>query len=310
MRKKTNNTRKGLQTAVAVCAAILAIAVGTVIALEVSRGKDPADPPTLSTEDLGLQETGAPGVTAPEQTTPTAETVPTEQTDCTQPRPTETTAPQATAPGQPEQQEPEPTTGRVPQQSQQLTLPYAIADQGLTLERAAPYSGPYLEDGSDEHISNVGMILVRNTTEKTVEYAQITLTYAGGSVSFYVSSLPAGKAAIVQAQDRKAIPSGALLSCSAVSAMGEGMDRMEDRVLITENDDGSLRIENLTQEDMPTLRIFYKHYMEDEDLYVGGITYTVKLDGLPAGETVIVRPSHYVAGACRILRVSVYNEAG
>jgi hypothetical protein len=49
--------------------------------------------------------------------------------------------------------------------------------------------------------------------------------------------------------------------------------------------------------------------MNDVDVFVGGITYTAKLEDLDAGESMQIQPSHYLAGMSRIVMVKTYDTA-
>ena len=82
-----------------------------------------------------------------------------------------------------------------------------------------------------------------------------------------------------------------------------------DQVKVEETENGSLLVTNLTDEEIPCVRIFYKFYMEEEEAYVGGITYTAKLTGLSAGGSQTVSPSHYAAGSSRVMMVRTYDSA-
>ena len=76
---------------------------------------------------------------------------------------------------------------------------------------------------------------------------------------------------------------------------------------------GSLRklalfIKNLTNKEIPTVRVFYKYYMKDERIFVGGISFTVRLTRLGAGETITIQPSHFTSSTSRVVMVSTYNS--
>lgn len=49
--------------------------------------------------------------------------------------------------------------------------------------------------------------------------------------------------------------------------------------------------------------------MEDENTYVGGITYTAKITNLQAGDSQIIQPSHYLKDSSRIMMVRTYDTA-
>ena len=98
-----------------------------------------------------------------------------------------------------------------------------------------------------------------------------------------------------------------LTGCTADVAELEAMEMSEDQVRVTDNGDNSLTVTNLTQEPIVCVRVFYKYYMEDLDVYVGGIAYTAKVTDLQPGEEVQIIPSHYAAGSSRIVMVRTYD---
>lgn len=56
---------------------------------------------------------------------------------------------------------------------------------------------------------------------------------------------------------------------------------------------------NLTGEEIPCIRVFYRFYIASDDVYIGGITYTSKILSLAAGETTTITPSRYAKGYLR-----------
>lgn len=128
-------------------------------------------------------------------------------------------------------------------------------------------------------------------------------------MEFDASDIPAGATIVVQEKNKTAYQSGTYADCSAVVAeMGE-FEMSADQVKVEETENGSLLVTNLTDEEIPCVRIFYKFYMEEEEAYVGGITYTAKLTGLSAGGSQTVSPSHYAAGSSRVMMVRTYDSA-
>ena len=188
-----------------------------------------------------------------------------------------------------------------------VAFPYKIKGTSLVVKSVSSYDGIYLEDGSDGEIEGVAALLIQNTGKTDVEYADITINRSDQSWTFEVSDLPAGELAVVQEKNKALYQEGTYIGCSAVAAEQEGLEMSEDEIKVEETDDGSLKITNLTDREIPCVRIFYKFYMEEENTYVGGITYTSKLNGLPAGGSRVVRPSHYSAGNSRIVMIRTYD---
>lgn len=193
------------------------------------------------------------------------------------------------------------------QQGNSITFPSRIEGTTLTVKNISSYDGIYLEDGSDSEISGVAAMLVENAGKSDVEYADITVRRGDQTWTFVVSDLPAGEMAVVQEKNKAAYQEGIYTSCTATTAEQDELGMSSDKVKVEDAGEGALQVTNLTEEEIPCVRIFYKFYMEEENAYVGGITYTAKLTRLPAGGTKTVKPSHYSTGNSKIVMVRTYD---
>ena len=188
-----------------------------------------------------------------------------------------------------------------------IPFPYRIREYDLVIEKLAPYSGMFLEDGTNREVENVAMLLVYNDAVLPITYTKITIVYGQETLEFDVSALPAGEALVVQEKNGKAIPAGDMVSAEATVVRQVDMQMSEEQVKVTDNGDNTLTIENLTEQNIPTVRIFYKYYMEQEGLFIGGIAFTVRITDLQAGAKVTVQPSHYTSQSCRVVMVLTYD---
>lgn len=201
------------------------------------------------------------------------------------------------------------TEGENNQNEDVISCPYAVSGTTLTIQKIGGYSGVFIEDGSDEDISDVTALLLENTGDINVEYVSLTLNRDGETLEFEASDIPAGASVVVQEKNKAAYQDGTYSDCDAMSAELDTFEMSEDQVKVEETEDGSLKVTNLTSEEIPCIRIFYKFYMEDENAYIGGITYTAKLTEVAAGSSQTVRPSHYSAGYSKITMVRTYDSA-
>lgn len=199
--------------------------------------------------------------------------------------------------------------GDIQETVQGISLPYSIGGSGLVIRSITSYDGTYIEDGSDSDISGVTVIILENTGDTEVEYASITVNREGTELQFEASALPAGGTVVVQEKNRVLFEGGNYTDCSADVAEIEEFDMSSDQIRVDETGDQTLTVTNLTDENIPAVRIFYKFYMEDEDTYVGGITYTAKITGLDANASVEITPSHYLKGSSRIMMIRTYDTA-
>ena len=188
-----------------------------------------------------------------------------------------------------------------------IQFPYVM--ENLTVQKVQSFDGTYLEDGSNKEVTGIAAILVTNTGEKCVEYAEISLAGDGIEWKFDLSALEAGESCVVLEANGAQYTQGIYTSCSSETALLDEMDMSKNLVEVTETKSGALNVKNVSKEDIPCVRVFYKYYSEDEDVYIGGIAYTAKVTDLKAGFTKMVTPSNYVAGQSKVIMVRTYDSA-
>ena len=198
-------------------------------------------------------------------------------------------------------------TGPKESQAEPVEFPYDVPGTGITVQNISSYSGIYVEDGSDQEISNVSAMQMYNSGSNAVEYVSVSVKCNGEQLEFEASDIPAGASVMVQEKNKKAYQSGTYTECVGTAAKVDGFGMSEDKVQVTPNDDNTFTVTNLTEETIPCVRIFYKLYMEDKGIYVGGITYNVKVTELEAGTSQTVSPSHYAQGYSRLMMVRTYD---
>lgn len=289
------NEKNRLKILVGVLCVVLLILAAVVARMLDSRSPDPIfgifqTEPTTSTEDTQdpTDSTGGPSQ-GTETPAPTEEQLP----------PPEEQPPSVVIPP-----ENDPQTG----EELGISFPCQIPGYDLTIEKMAPYNGMFVEDGSNANIENVAMLLVKNNGDFPVEYTQIRVVCGQEELLFDISALPAGEKLVVQEKTGKTILASDATSASALVVQGADMEMSEDMVKVTDNGDNTLTIENLTEETIPTVRVFYKYYMENEQLFVGGIAFTVRISRLGAGASVTVQPSHYTSQTSRVVMVLTYDS--
>lgn len=187
------------------------------------------------------------------------------------------------------------------------TEPRINLGYGLEITDSGKYSGLYMEDGSDELLSDVMMVIVRNNGEQDVQLADFTVSADGGEYRFRLTNLAAGERAVLLDLDRK--PSGGTVSSAAVenvALFAEPMALCEDRISVS-GMDGMLNVQNISGEDIKgDIFVYYKYAAQD--LYYGGITFRVRVEGgLKAGEIRQIPAGHYTAEGCAIVQVMIYD---
>ena len=185
----------------------------------------------------------------------------------------------------------------------------ADSDYSVGIRSLGGYDGLFVEDGSDDSVTNVLALQFTNNGSTVIQYAEYAFDAGGETLVFKLSDLPAGESVVVLEANRHAYDSAAVLELTdRVVATVDELTFASDQVLIVDNGDSSLTLMNLTDETLPVVRVFYKYYYEEERTFVGGITYTAKGRSIPAGGSVTIYPSHYVTDGCVLMGSAIYSE--
>lgn len=188
-----------------------------------------------------------------------------------------------------------------------ISFPCQVPGYGLTIHHLAPYKGMYVEDGTNANVENVAMLLVSNDSDYPIEYASIAVQYGGETLTFDISALPKGEKMVVQEKNGKAVPTSKAQAAKALVVRRANMEMSRDLVEVVDNGDNTLTIRNVSGKLIPTVRVFYKYYMKDEDVFVGGIAFTVRITRLNADSAVTIQPSHYSSETGRVVMVLTYD---
>lgn len=284
------NKKKRLKILIIALAALLTIAAVVALILD-SRSSDPI---------LGIfQKNPAPTEASQNPTDTTADPSAETQDPGSTKNPPEEHSPTVVIPPQKD-----PQTG----ENIGIAFPCQIPGYNITIEKMQPYNGIFVEDGSNANIENVAMLMVENNGNYPVEYTQIRVVCGQEELLFDISALPVGQKLVVQEKNGKTITQSKATSATALVVQRADMEMSESQVQVTDNGNNTLTVKNLTNELIPTVRVFYKYYMADEDLYVGGIAFTARISRLGAGASVTIQPSHYTSQTSRVVMVLTYDS--
>lgn len=181
----------------------------------------------------------------------------------------------------------------------------AFLGDNLYITDIGNYTGIYMEDGSDEYVSKVMMVVLKNEGENALQLARIKLQYSDFTAEFEVTNLPAGESVVLLEKNRREFTGGSYLNAKTENVVffQSVMSLQEDRVKLT-GQNGSIVVENLTDETLGEIYIYYKN--SAADLFYGGITYRAKVDaGLKPGKETTVMTRHFYPKACTIIDVQI-----
>lgn len=182
-------------------------------------------------------------------------------------------------------------------------FPCSLRYTSLVVRGLACYDGPYSEDGSDEEVIGIAALVVENTATVGIEYTQIVLTQDGRELSFDATYIPPCSTILIPESSRAPYSTAEVDSCRCRTVIPGDFDWSKNRVALADEGLCSLAVTNLTGETLSCVRVYYKAHLGREDLYVGGITYSVTVTDLAPGETRTVTPYRYASGYAQVVAV-------
>lgn len=177
--------------------------------------------------------------------------------------------------------------------------------QGMYITSTGKYTGVYMEDGTDEIVSDVAMITVENKGNSIIQYAEITIPTDEGEANFSLSTLvPGGKMILLEKNRMRSFADEVSTAVADnIAIFSEPVSLCEDKVKL-QILDGAINVTNISGKDIERdILIYYKNYVDG--IYYGGITYRVKLEnGLKGGEIRQIMADHFSETNSRIMFVT------
>jgi len=182
-------------------------------------------------------------------------------------------------------------------------FPFALEYTSLVAQKLIAYEGAYLEDGSEEAVEDVAALILENTGTTGIEYAQIVMMQNGRELSFDGTYIPPKSTVLLLEENKQPYSDAAVTDGHCRTVIPGVFDRAERTVSVKEAGMCTLEVTNLTDQSLSGIRIFYKHHQGENDLYVGGITYSTVILALEPGQTRSITPYRYASGYAQVVAV-------
>jgi len=185
------------------------------------------------------------------------------------------------------------------------TQAHPLKYTSLVAHGLAAYDGPCLEDGTSEELTDVAALILENTGTIGIHYAQIIVTQGGTELSFDATYIPPRGTVLIVESNRAPYSDSQIDSYRCSTVIPGSFDWEEDQVSIEPEGICSMRITNLTDRALKNIRIYYKQHQRQQDLYIGGITFSAVIASLEPGETRTLTPYGYATGYAQVVAVEL-----
>lgn len=178
-----------------------------------------------------------------------------------------------------------------PGQPEQTTAPTQPIGDLICVE-ISRFSGGFVEDGSDEKVTDVAAILVSNETGKFVDLATVTYTVGEKTATFRITGLPAGERVWVLEKDRLQLSEGDKLVFDECKVTYKEDPIRSTQSLAVTREGNTLTVTNVSEHTLNNVCVYYKNRLEDGSFF-GGITYLINFGRMEPGETMQRSADHF-----------------
>lgn len=190
-------------------------------------------------------------------------------------------------------------TNAVADTSPKVMLPYPISCTSLVARRLASYDGPFFEDGSGREVLNVAALELKNVGESVIPYAYVVVFTDNGEYTFCASMLPPDATVLIPETEAKLWKPGNISCIFGWTTVQEKEDPL--RIDVQDAGEDGIRIENLSQEPVENLTVYFRSYVPEGNVYCGGMAFSVSLSSVAPGEVRTLLPVYYAPGYSRVI---------
>ena len=185
-------------------------------------------------------------------------------------------------------------------------FPVVCADGKLEIQSLFQFAG-FNPDCGNAETADVAVITVKNTSEEFLQEADILVTTTNGaSLSFRVTQLPAGEAAMAFSLENAPVAIGA--GCAEVACQAEFAEMSIWADLIALGVEGTtVTLTNLGSEDLTDLVVYCRCPVGEE--YFGGLAYEYEIEKIPAGGSATVDAAEAcLLGIVEVVRITIEGK--
>ncbi|MBM6855569.1 hypothetical protein H6B11_15715 [Mediterraneibacter glycyrrhizinilyticus] len=180
---------------------------------------------------------------------------------------------------------------------------YRLGD-GVVIQEVSGYDGPFVEDGSDADVKDVWALTVTNTSDEDIQYLKIVAEGAENTGEFDITTLTAGSTVMVLEHSAETYPEDeqdCTYSIENLAYFSKPRSLYQELFTVS-TADSWVKVENRGNTDATNdIYVYYKN-LDEDDVFLGGITYRVKFEGgIPAGESREEQTVHYDPSSSEIM---------
>ena len=169
-----------------------------------------------------------------------------------------------------------------------IFFPHAILGTDLVVERIVAYSGPFVEDDTNDDVKEIAALALCNRGTQPLSCARIELKQGTRNLAFQVQTILPGEKILVLEENRMAFEIAPYDKCTAQIASDDSKVALSQDLVILQIAQDCALAQNQTVRTLRDVSIEYRYWSDEEELYIGGITQKEYIGELVPGQTAYV----------------------
>jgi hypothetical protein len=179
--------------------------------------------------------------------------------------------------------------------------PGEVTGTKLLLHNLAIYDGPFYEDGTGREVLNVAAIVMENSGNTMISFAQLKLRTETGIYEFEAMMIPPHAKVLVPEKNATAYKDSVVLNCQGWTV--DARDMPAYPITVMPMSIGTVRVLNLSDTPLADLHLYHRTYLAESDLFVGGVVFETVIPSIAAKSFTEVRPAYYAGGYSEIVYI-------
>lgn len=184
-------------------------------------------------------------------------------------------------------------------------FPFLIRGTTLIAETLGLYEGEMIEKDRDDYLVDAAVLEVHNYGLQEILFTKIILNFQEKDMLFIGTNIPPGATVLIVERDGQQWTQE---NCIGYQGEATYETTVKTNALqIKEVDMGTLALTNPTAIPMEDIWLYYKNYLPEGEVYLGGITYVEKIPLIKPGETLMISPYRYASEYSKIIKTEIHG---
>lgn len=167
----------------------------------------------------------------------------------------------------------------------------------LIVESIASYDGAFYEDGSGREVVGVAAIMLRNSSDETVPFANVIVYTDNCRYEFEATMIPPGAVVLIPERNAAILLEQKIVRCFGWMTVLQSELPQNIKFEVSQG----LTVTNQGPKSIRNLIVYHRTYIAEGDFYMGGSAFQTKIERIAPLQRISVLPDNFAPGYSEIV---------